>query len=47
MIKGTFKDHLVSWIIDFIKASHGAQEASAIIDDIDRRSVYIAVSLFN
>ncbi|KAG6808815.1 hypothetical protein H0H92_002793 [Tricholoma furcatifolium] len=37
LIKGTFKDHLVTWIIDYIEATHTPNEAAKIIADIDRR----------
>jgi hypothetical protein len=36
-IKGTFKDHLVTWVNDYIKAKYSTQEANKILDDIDRR----------
>lgn len=38
IIKGTFKDHLVTWVTKFIEMEYGAR-APAILDDIDRRSV--------
>ncbi|KAI0351062.1 hypothetical protein OH77DRAFT_1506733 [Trametes cingulata] len=38
LIKGTFKDHLVTWVIDYIKATaESEREANRILDDIDRR----------
>ncbi|KAL7283046.1 hypothetical protein ACG7TL_002470 [Trametes sanguinea] len=38
MIKGTFKDHLFTWILEYIKATaESEREANRIIDDIDRR----------
>ncbi|KAI0071438.1 hypothetical protein K474DRAFT_1687078 [Panus rudis PR-1116 ss-1] len=37
VIKGTFKDHLVEWVIRYLKAIHGEARANEIIDDIDRR----------
>jgi len=37
LIKGTFKDHLVTWVHDYVKAEHPASEAQKILDDIDRR----------
>ena len=39
LIKGAFKDHLVTWVNDYIKAEHPASEAQKILDDIDRRYV--------
>ncbi|RPD67720.1 hypothetical protein L226DRAFT_474492 [Lentinus tigrinus ALCF2SS1-7] len=38
LIKGAFKDHLVTWVIEYIKATApNEREANKIIDDIDRR----------
>jgi hypothetical protein len=37
LIKGTFKDHLVTWVIAYIKSSNSAHAARTIIDDIDQR----------
>ena len=39
VIKGTFKDHLVSWIEAYLEKVHGKTLASVILDDIDRRYV--------
>lgn len=37
LIKGTFKEHIVKWIEDYIKQTHTAAEAKRVMDDIDRR----------
>lgn len=38
VIKGTFKDHLVEWVLEYIKLTAPSErEANRIIDDIDRR----------
>ncbi|KIM62606.1 hypothetical protein SCLCIDRAFT_24900 [Scleroderma citrinum Foug A] len=37
IIKGVFKDHLVSWVGEYLKVTHGEAEANRILDDIDRR----------
>ncbi|KAI1781964.1 hypothetical protein LXA43DRAFT_907186 [Ganoderma leucocontextum] len=38
LIKGTFKDHLVTWVEEYIRATaDSAAEAKRILDDIDRR----------
>ncbi|KIM50299.1 hypothetical protein SCLCIDRAFT_145893, partial [Scleroderma citrinum Foug A] len=37
LIKGTFKDHLVTWINEYLELEHGKQRASEIITDIDHR----------
>lgn len=37
LIKGTFKDHLVDWVQDYINAHNSEAQAKAIMDDIDRR----------
>ena len=39
LIKGAFKDHLVTWIEDWIVANHSKNKANEILDDIDRRYV--------
>ena len=40
VIKGTFKDHLVEWVMDWLILKNGEARANEILDDIDRRSVY-------
>ncbi|KAJ7101001.1 hypothetical protein C8R43DRAFT_1141269 [Mycena crocata] len=37
VIKGTFKDHIVSWINDYLLLAHGEKRAHEIVQDIDRR----------
>ncbi|KAI0717299.1 hypothetical protein C8Q72DRAFT_962343 [Fomitopsis betulina] len=37
VIKGTFKDHLVEWVLTYIKTHNSAHDANAIIADLDRR----------
>lgn len=37
LIKGTFKDHLVTWVEEYLHLVHGKARAEAIMDDIDRR----------
>ncbi|KAF7359961.1 hypothetical protein MVEN_00723000 [Mycena venus] len=37
VIKGTFKDHIVSWVNEYLHPEHGEQRALEIIQDIDRR----------
>ncbi|KAG2101879.1 uncharacterized protein F5147DRAFT_746938 [Suillus discolor] len=43
IIEGTFKDHLVDWVEEYLTITHGAHHAAEIMDDIDRRiaAVYI------
>ncbi|KAG6824377.1 hypothetical protein H0H92_007060, partial [Tricholoma furcatifolium] len=36
-IKGSFKDHLVDWIFDYIYSVHTKSDANIIIADIDHR----------
>ncbi len=40
VIKGTFKDHLVEWIGEYLVISEGKERAHEIMDDIDRRYVF-------
>lgn len=37
LIKGTFKDHLVTWIGQYITQENRARDAKKIMDIIDRR----------
>ncbi|KIJ62152.1 hypothetical protein HYDPIDRAFT_30701 [Hydnomerulius pinastri MD-312] len=37
VIKGCFKDHLVTWVNEYLVGEFGEAHANAIIDDIDRR----------
>ncbi|KAF5366528.1 hypothetical protein D9758_008923 [Tetrapyrgos nigripes] len=37
IIKGSFKDHLVEWVQEYLELLHSAIEAKHIMDDIDRR----------
>ncbi|KAH9008927.1 hypothetical protein EDB83DRAFT_2322883 [Lactarius deliciosus] len=36
-LKGAFRDHLVTWVSDWVKAEYPAKEANRIFDDVDRR----------
>ncbi|KAF8954718.1 hypothetical protein BDZ97DRAFT_1908047 [Flammula alnicola] len=36
-IKGTFKDHLVTWVGEYLEAVYETAEANHIMDEIDRR----------
>ncbi|KAH9910697.1 uncharacterized protein BXZ73DRAFT_57860 [Epithele typhae] len=37
LIKGTFKDHVVEWVLTYINQTNQPREAKRIIDEIDRR----------
>jgi hypothetical protein len=37
LIKGAFKDHLVTWVEAYIKNEYTPQDAKRVLDDIDRR----------
>jgi len=41
LIKGTFKDHLVEWVGEYLHLTHGEKVALEIIEDIDHRQVLI------
>lgn len=43
VIKGTFKDHLVAWICDYVINTHGETRGGAMLDDIDRRYVLSSI----
>lgn len=40
IIKGAYKDHLVTWVEKYLLRTHGKMQANIILDDIDRRCVY-------
>ncbi|KIK99827.1 hypothetical protein PAXRUDRAFT_131238, partial [Paxillus rubicundulus Ve08.2h10] len=37
LIKGTFEDHLIDWVGNYLEETHGAPCAKEILDDINRR----------
>ncbi|KIM40548.1 hypothetical protein M413DRAFT_73023, partial [Hebeloma cylindrosporum] len=37
VVKGTFKDHIVAWIYEYLAIQHGEARAHEITQDIDRR----------
>ncbi|KAJ6625657.1 hypothetical protein B0H10DRAFT_2161873 [Mycena sp. CBHHK59/15] len=37
VIKGTFKDHLVAWVGEYLESEHGKSKAKKIMANIDRR----------
>jgi hypothetical protein len=37
LIKGTFKDHYVTWVNEYLFMMYGETQALKIIQDIDRR----------
>jgi Plavaka transposase len=37
LIKGVFKDHLVTWVEEYLVKTHGQARANEILDDIDKR----------
>jgi hypothetical protein len=37
VIKGAFKDHLVTWVEEYLVLTYSKTHAKAIMDDIDRR----------
>ncbi|KAF8064835.1 hypothetical protein FPV67DRAFT_1419226, partial [Lyophyllum atratum] len=43
IIKGTFKDHLVDWVGDYIKSAYKdtSRRPAEVLADIDRRQVYL------
>lgn len=41
LIKGVFKDHLVTWVNNYLHVRHGKKRAQEIIEDIDHRYVLI------
>jgi hypothetical protein len=45
LIKGTFKDHLVTWIGEYLIIKHGKARANEILDDIDQRYSFFFVDV--
>jgi hypothetical protein len=43
LIKGTFKDHLVTWVGQYLTAEYGKTRAKEILDDIDQRFAILHV----
>ena len=39
MIKGTFKDHLVAWVVSYIKLINMPQHGRKVLADIDRQYI--------
>ena len=39
VIKGSFKDHLITWIVEYIQAMNTDGDANHILDKLDRRYV--------
>jgi hypothetical protein len=39
MIKGTFKDHIVMWVNQYLLEEHGEAHTHEIIGDIDHRCI--------
>ena len=47
VIKGAFKDHLVTWVQKWIEKTNDKKTYKQILDDIDRRLVVLSVYSFN
>jgi hypothetical protein len=45
IIKGTFKDHLVEWVTEYLEGVHGKTRAKEILADIDLRCVVLTLPL--
>jgi len=45
-IKGTYKDHLVQWVEDYLKEVYGPSKAEGILDEIDRRYVRSQTNIY-
>lgn len=44
-IKGVYKDHLVTWVAEYLDYHHGTAGKERILDEIDRRLVRSNLSL--
>ena len=41
-IKGTFKDHLVTWVHEYLEKRHGVSESKRVLDEIDQQCVFLS-----
>jgi hypothetical protein len=46
LIKGTFKDHLITWVETYLKEVHGDAGSAIIMDDIDQRLVLVSLTFY-
>jgi hypothetical protein len=37
LVKGAFKDHMVTWIETYLKIKYGEQQTKVVLSKIDRR----------
>ncbi|KAG1882730.1 hypothetical protein F4604DRAFT_1577018 [Suillus subluteus] len=42
LIKGAFKDHLVDWVVKYLRITHGTKRGDEIMSNIDRRIAAVA-----
>ncbi|KAG2093742.1 uncharacterized protein F5147DRAFT_747883 [Suillus discolor] len=42
LVKGAFKDHLVDWVVKYLRLEHGTKRGDEIMSDIDRRIAVVA-----
>ncbi|KAG2116424.1 uncharacterized protein F5147DRAFT_743077 [Suillus discolor] len=42
LVKGAFKDHLVDWVVKYLRLEHGTKQGDEIMSDIDRRIAVVA-----
>ncbi|KAG1870501.1 hypothetical protein C8R48DRAFT_596843 [Suillus tomentosus] len=42
LVKGAFKDHLVDWVLKYLKLTHGTKRGEEIMSDIDHRIAAVA-----
>ncbi|KAG1864403.1 hypothetical protein F4604DRAFT_1882097 [Suillus subluteus] len=42
LVKGAFKDHLVDWVVKYLRLEHGTKRGDEIMSDIDQRIVVVA-----
>ncbi|KAG1737112.1 uncharacterized protein EDB91DRAFT_1347909 [Suillus paluster] len=43
LIKGAFKDHLVDWVVKYLRITHGTKRGDEIMSDVDRRIAAVAL----
>ena len=47
VIKGTFKDHLVTWIGEYLVLEHGEVKGHDILDEIDHQYIFLVHFTFS
>ena len=47
LVKGTFKDHLIAWVGEYLYLTYSKKDADNILDKIDRRYAFVPENFYN